>query len=1410
MNVNGFGSTSSVSSNTISSITGQGAVTGITIGATGAASTLTVDSNNISSLSSTGTGGNVTAIANANNSTAVTISNSTISTLSSTGASSTVAGIQVSGGTGTANVSGNAISSLSSTGATSPLVIGAYVTGGTTVNVFGNTVNTLTTSGGTSPTLSGIHSTLNATVNVYKNKIYDLNQTVSNTGGVTYGISFTDGTTVRVYNNIIGDLRATLANIASAAVRGISVNSTRATSTYGLYHNTINLNATSSGTNFGTAGVFHTASATATTANLILRNNLIINNSTANGTGVTAAYQRSATALNNYDTSSNNNLFYGGVPSATKLLFFDGLNKDQTLAAFKARVTSRETLSQTENTNTLFQSTTGSNANFLRLAAGTTSFAESAAVLITSPSIADDYWAITRPFPSPTNYGTAPDIGASEFDGFINCITPTTQPTLFVAGSTDGTTAPASFTAASGTPNGYLVVRSIGALSGTPTDAVSYNAGDTFGSGTVVQLSASTSFTATGLSPNTTYTFTIFSYNNAVSCGGGPKYFTTSPLTSTMTTCSVPPTGSTSQPFCGATTVASLSATGTSIKWYSVASAGTQLSTSTALTNGSTYYATQTISGCESKTRLAVTVSIGAGSVGGTTAANQTICEGTQPATLTLSGQTGSVVKWQKSANAGFTSPTDIASTSTSLTGAVIGALSTSTYFRAVVQDGGCTSANSASILVTVTPTPVGGTLSSNQTICAGTQPANLTLSGSSGSILKWQSATDSGFTSPSDISSTSTTLSGATIGALSSAKYFRVVLQNGSCPAVNSSSVLISVDQAPVGGAITANQAICSGSQPADLTLSGYTGTISKWQSATTSSFTSPTDIVNSTSSLTGSSIGGLTTTRYFRAEIQNGVCPAAYATFATISVVTTTWNGTSWNNGTPDATKTIAITGNYTSTADISGCAMNVSNNATVIIGSGFDVTLDGSLTVASGSTFTLSNNANLMQNTNAANSGTVNVQRNSSSLFRLDYTIWSSPVTSSQSLLNFSPLTQSSPSRFYTYNGGTAQFNAVTSPSTTSFNNATGYLIRMPNTTNPFSSGISEVWTGTFTGVPNNGNYSRTDLVDGGSSTYRYNAIGNPYPSALNMSSFIAANSSNITGTLWFWRKTNDASNQTSYSTCTSVGCTLNNGISYTDQTLISTGQGFLVEVLSGQNTVSFTNSMRSSSNVNQFFKQKANNRYWLDVTDAAKTNLDQFMAVYTEEASLGYDAGKDGISIKDKSNALVSESGQRELTIDARPEFEETDVISMSFNASKAGVYQLQLAKTEGVFEQQDIFVHDLYTKTYFNLKDGAYAFLAQAGANKARFELMYQKPANASDDAKSKIWIFNQHQQLGVQSSASAIQSIEIFDLRGSKIFNQENINATAATVDLQATANQVLLVTVTLKNGEKTTQKVMN
>jgi hypothetical protein len=62
--------------------------------------------------------------------------------------------------------------------------------------------------------------------------------------------------------------------------------------------------------------------------------------------------------------------------------------------------------------------------------------------------------------------------------------------------------------------------------------------------------------------------------------------------------------------FAAVKTLATIILSGTAIRWYDNATNGLLLPTTTPLQNGITYYASQTENGCESTTRLAVTIEL--------------------------------------------------------------------------------------------------------------------------------------------------------------------------------------------------------------------------------------------------------------------------------------------------------------------------------------------------------------------------------------------------------------------------------------------------------------------------------------------------------------------------------------------------------------------------------------------------------------------------------------------------------------------------------------------------------------------------------------------------------------------------------------------------------------------------------
>jgi hypothetical protein len=395
--------------NTVNNIARTGTTGGTTIGIYAAAGTNeTVKFNTVHSLSIDGTGATSTMYGIQTSTGTIVVDSNVVRDLSvikTTGTSALYGIYNISSPTNE-NYNYNQVYNLSHAGTGTTYGIYTFTTTGTRT-VSNNLVHSIST-GGT--TVAGINQS-SSSPNIFKNKIYNIQS--NSTGAPTVaGIGVASvGTAgaVNIFNNLIGDLKAPSASSSAAtapSVRGINITVTTASSTVDVSYNTVHVNASSGGANFATTALFVTSSATATTAALTLRNNIFVNLSTPAGTGNAVAFQRSSTALDNYTSGSNNNLFYAGTPGAVNLIFFDGTNSDQTVGAFKTRVSPREGASVTENPT--FISTSGSSPGFLHVSDVVPTQIESGAQPVVG--ITDDYDGDVR-------NASSPDIGADEFNG---------------------------------------------------------------------------------------------------------------------------------------------------------------------------------------------------------------------------------------------------------------------------------------------------------------------------------------------------------------------------------------------------------------------------------------------------------------------------------------------------------------------------------------------------------------------------------------------------------------------------------------------------------------------------------------------------------------------------------------------------------------------------------------------------------------------------------------------------------------------------------------------------------------------------------------------------------------------------------------------------------------------------------
>lgn len=782
---------------------------------------------------------------------------------------------------------------------------------------------------------------------VYANKIYDVGNI--NASGGAKGISVVNCNVLDIYNNYVGNISAP--NTAgNAATIGIDI---QAGTTVNISYNTVYLNVNATGTNVGSICI---RSSTAPT--LTMRNNIFLNLSTQTGTGTVTAYTRTSASTANYSTASNRNSFYAGTPSASHLIFQDGINSDQTLAQYKLRVgPTSDNASVSENP--VFSSTNGTDPDYLHIPAATVTLLESGGVVIGSITV--DWDADARPGPAGSVNGgaLAPDIGADEFDGILATCSGT--PTAGTAGTTsppaqcDGSTFDLELNGHSTGP-AFTYQWQESTVNGGPYTNISGATSDTYTTAalsntmyyvcvvtcTVSGLSATSTQVTCTINPNPVITFApvapelcdggaplnviasganTYSWSPATGLSSStvnnpdasPAATTTYTVTGTdlngcigtetvtVTVNPLPVVGASANPdpVCAGSTV-TLDATGAATyNWAPISASGS--SVTDAPVSSMTYTVTGTdANGCTNTAVVSVTVN--AAPTVTASADFTTVCSGSP---VELTGNGASTYEW----NPGTISGSPVTVTPTGNT----------TYTVTGTDGNGCTATDMVTITVIASPTVT--VVATPTTICAGDVVA---LDGFGAATYNWMPGS----------------LSGATVNDTPSSTTTYTVTGTDGSGCTGTETITVTVNPLPAVSAGATPAVICEG-ESTSLSASGATSYLWTPGSSTGTPVTEA-PVTTTTYTVVGTDGNGCTNSATALVTVNALPTVSASATPSTIcsgETVTLDGSGAStytWMPGSlsgASVTDTPASTTTYTVTAtDVNGCTGTANTTVTV----------------------------------------------------------------------------------------------------------------------------------------------------------------------------------------------------------------------------------------------------------------------------------------------------------------------------------------------------------------------------------------------------------------------------------------------------------------------------------------------
>ena len=507
-----------------------------------------------------------------------------------------------------------------------------------------------------------------------------------------------------------------------------------------------------------------------------------------------------------------------------------------------------------------------------------------------------------------------------------------------------------------------------------------------------------------------------------------------------------------------------------------------------------------------------------------------------------------------------------------------------------------------------------------------------------------------------------------------------------------------------------------------------------------------------------------------------------------------TTTYNGTAWSGGAPDATKDAVIDADMTLTGVLNAKSLTVNAGKTLTLAGGSTLNVIGKIT--NDGSFIAEDGATVLQTENISNTGQFVVHKTSAPLYRNDFVLWGAPTTG-MTLKEYSPNTLDN--RFYTFDEPANAWAAIAA--STQFVPGRAYQFRAPNN---FSDTASQSHAGIYTGTLNNGTY--TAAVTRGNQGY--NLLGNPYPSTLDAETFLMSNPL-LEGTLYFYMHSNKLVNGAyagnNWAVYNASGAVPADNSLVLPTKNIAAGQGFMVTATASGN-VAFNNGMRTSAAAPSH-KNTANiDRIWLRLSDAEGSHSTILLA-FVEGATDKFESNYDARAMGTEGHAVFTRVEGKRLKIDGRSSFRSTAKVLLGLDAKKPGTYTLSLSDMQGVFAAgQKVYITDRATNRTAELNT-PFSFEAAAGMEEERFEISFEKSVmSVAETGRGNLQVFAAEAVLHIKANAP-VDSLSVTDMSARKVLNRSN-QSSELRIPIGHVGKGVYFVKV-VSNGKTSIHKIV-
>ena len=375
---------------------------------------------------------------------------------------------------------------------------------------------------------------------------------------------------------------------------------------------------------------------------------------------------------------------------------------------------------------------------------------------------------------------------------------------------------------------------------------------------------------------------------------------------------------------------------------------------------------------------------------------------------------------------------------------------------------------------------------------------------------------------------------------------------------------------------------------------------------------------------------------------------------------------------------------------------------------------------------------------------------------------------------------------------------------------FTNADNNVIIAPGTGYRTASTASEGSTFKFVGdvLTNDVN---VNINSGAGSVF--NLIGNPYPSYLKLSTFLASNNTKfdpINSGVYGYQGNNET-----------LGYAIWNQ-AYSDANptaLIAPGQGFLVASKQGGAVVDFTPTMRSVGSTNDFILRSPENLANLTLSLAKEGYKYQTDLYFNDNASLGMDSGYDSAMFetiapdfsiytrlvednigKNMAAQSVSYSDLQNVTIPLGIHLNQGDqaVVSIANHNIPVGT---------------SVILEDNSNNSFTNLLEGDYIFTAnETLSGTGRFYIHFSQVALGLEDSLLnglEIYTSQSPKAVIIKGQLEGQTTFKLYDIQGRAVLSQVlNSNSTEHTIDVSNIKTGIYIVELNNTTNSRT-QKII-